>query len=122
MTVIKKPAVYIRSIALSVCVAGAAYARDAAFENAPYMNPSLSVDERLNDLISRMTIEEKIAAVSTMKGFDAYEIRDGKEQYHVNIRSPAYSQKDICDTSEVSMKYRRTPNERCFNRRTDAYG
>ena len=53
-------------------------ARDAAFEKAPYMDASLGIDARLDDLVSRMTLEEKIAAVSTMKGFDAYEIRDGK--------------------------------------------
>ena len=73
-----KSAVHIGCIISSVFMLGAAYARDAAFENAPYMNPALSVDARLDDLVSKMTLEEKIAAVSTMKGFDAYEIRDGE--------------------------------------------
>src|SRR5512133_1389956 len=27
----------------------------------PYQNPSLSVDERVNDLVGRMTVEEKIS-------------------------------------------------------------
>ena len=56
----------------------AAFARDAAFEKAPYMNASLGIDARLDDLVSRMTLEEKIAAISTTKGFSTYEIRDGK--------------------------------------------
>ena len=64
-------------VAAAVAV-GALSARDAALEKAPYMDPRLSVDARLDDLVSRMTLNEKIAAVSTMKGFDAYEIRDGK--------------------------------------------
>lgn len=29
--------------------------------NAPYLNPSLPLDQRLNDLISRMTLEEKVS-------------------------------------------------------------
>lgn len=34
--------------------------------DAPYKNPSLSVDERVEDLLSRMTLEEKIAQITTM--------------------------------------------------------
>ncbi len=41
-------------------------ARDAAFERAPYMDASLSIDARLDDLVSRMTLEEKVAVLSTM--------------------------------------------------------
>ena len=37
-----KSAVHIGCIISSVCMLGVAYARDAAFENAPYMNPALS--------------------------------------------------------------------------------
>lgn len=35
--------------------------QDESLANAPYKNPSLSVDERVQDLVSRMTIEEKAA-------------------------------------------------------------
>jgi beta-glucosidase len=42
------------------------------------MDASLSIDARLDDLVSRMTLEEKVAVLSTMKGFNAYEIRDGE--------------------------------------------
>ena len=65
-------------IVLGALLAASAFARDAAMEKAPYMDASLGVEARLDDLVSRMTLEEKIAAVSTMKGFDAYEVRDGK--------------------------------------------
>ena len=68
-----------KALALSAMFATcAAFARDAAFEKAPYMDASLDIDARLDDLVSRMTLEEKIAAISTTKGFSTYEIRDGK--------------------------------------------
>ena len=51
-----------------------ALARDAALKDAPYLNPALSADARLEDLIGRMTLREKIANLSTTKGFTAYEI------------------------------------------------
>jgi len=53
-------------------------ARDAEFESAPYMNPALSVEERMEDLISKMTVREKVATLCTACGFKMYEIRDGE--------------------------------------------
>ena len=38
----------------------AAHGQDAV-ANAPYMNPALAVDQRVDDLIGRMTLEEKVA-------------------------------------------------------------
>jgi beta-glucosidase len=35
--------------------------RGDSLENAPYKNPNLPVEARLQDLVSRMTIEEKTA-------------------------------------------------------------
>ena len=68
-----------KALVLSALIAPcAAFARDASFEKAPYMDASLGVEARLDDLVSRMTLEEKIAAISTTKGFNTYEIRDGK--------------------------------------------
>ena len=64
--------------AFSAAVAFAAFGREASFETAPYMDASLSIDARLDDLVSRMTLEEKVAVLSTMKCFNAYEIRDGE--------------------------------------------
>ena len=65
-------------ICLSALVAAGALARDPQLANAPYMNPNLSVDERLEDLISRMEMREKVAALCTTSGFKMYEIRDGE--------------------------------------------
>ena len=62
----------------AVFAAFAAFGREASFETAPYMDASLSIDARLDDLVSRMTLEEKVAVLSTMKGFNAYEIRGGE--------------------------------------------
>ena len=59
----------------SVCL----WARDARFENAPYMNPQLSVEERMGDLISRMTLAEKVAQLSTTAGFRMYDITPARE-------------------------------------------
>ena len=63
------------SIVCVLCAAASvAFGRDPALANAPYMDASLGVDARLDDLVSRMTLGEKVAALSTMKGFDAYAI------------------------------------------------
>ncbi|MEK6479773.1 glycoside hydrolase family 3 N-terminal domain-containing protein [Catalinimonas sp. 4WD22] len=44
-----------------------------AQSNPPYKNPELSTDERVNDLISRMTMEEKVGQISTLLGWEMYE-------------------------------------------------
>ena len=62
-------------LALGACTL---FARDAQFANAPYMNPRLSTEERMNDLISKMEMREKVAVLCTTAGFKMYEIRDGE--------------------------------------------
>jgi len=62
----------------------AAFARDAEFAKAPYMDAKLPYEERCRDLISRMTIAEKVAVLSTKPGFGMYEIVDGE------VRPSAY--------------------------------
>jgi len=59
-------------------IAATAFAREARFANAPYMDPKLSAEERCRDLVSRMTLVEKVAALSTTAGYVMYEI-DGDE-------------------------------------------
>ena len=39
----------------------------------PNQNADLPIEERLNDLLSRMTLNEKIAQLLTMKGYSMYE-------------------------------------------------
>jgi beta-glucosidase len=57
------PGRQVRMFALSIIVMFVAVfpsvAQTAQASNAPYLNPSLPVDERVNDLVSRMTLEEK---------------------------------------------------------------
>ena len=53
-------------LALGVCTL---FARDAQFADAPYMNPRLSTEERMNDLISKMEMREKVAVLCTTAGF-----------------------------------------------------
>lgn len=38
--------------------------------NAPYKNPELSIEERVNDLMSRMTLEEKVGQMVQLPVFD----------------------------------------------------
>ena len=44
----------------------------------PYQNPGLSPAERTRDLLSRMTIEEKIGQLLKLDGFRSYEWSDGE--------------------------------------------
>jgi len=47
----------------------------------PYQNPDLPVEERVNDLLSRMTLEEKFWQLFMIPG----DLSDGKEKYHHGI-------------------------------------
>ena len=69
-------------LALGACTI---FARDARFADAPYMNPRLSTEERMNDLISKMEMREKVAVLCTTAGFKMYEIRDGEVHVTKNL-------------------------------------
>ena len=45
---------------ISVCMALPIWSRGMLF---PYRNPELPIEERVEDLLSRMTLEEKLALV-----------------------------------------------------------
>lgn len=47
----------------------------------PYKNPTLSVNERTQDLISRMTVEEKIGQLLCPMGWEMYEKKGDKVSY-----------------------------------------
>ncbi|MGL2987096.1 glycoside hydrolase family 3 N-terminal domain-containing protein [Flavobacterium sp. RSSA_27] len=49
-----------------------------SIKNAPYLNPKLSAQERVNDLMSRMTLEEKIAQMCQYVGLEHIKENEGK--------------------------------------------
>ena len=63
----------------AVAVSLPSRARDAEFANAPYMNPELPAEARMEDLVSRMTLPEKVAQLCTTSGFRMYEITPERE-------------------------------------------
>ena len=56
------------SVGVAAFVAMSAFARDAEFADAPYMNATLPVEERVSDLVSRMTVREKCAQLGMLRG------------------------------------------------------
>lgn len=70
-----KQYLYILILVLSVNVRG--YAQPSVL---PYKNPGLPVESRVKDLLSRMTLEEKIGQLLCPLGWEMYEIR-GQEVY-----------------------------------------
>ena len=69
------------SAVLAAFVHFAAWGREAQFENAPYMDASLAVEERVDDLLSHMTLAEKVAQLCTTSGFRMYEVVDGEIRF-----------------------------------------
>jgi beta-glucosidase len=56
----------------------------SCFQTQPlpdYKNPSLPVETRTQDLLSRMTLEEKVGQLLCPLGWEMYEKRDGKVQH-----------------------------------------
>jgi len=66
-------------------MAGVAVAAEKQ-EILPYKNPKLSVEERLKDLISRMTLEEKVGQLRCTLAWNYYEIRGAGERGKGNAK------------------------------------
>ena len=63
---------YILALAF-LCLSSSAFAQKKTAEKKPvYKNPSFSTEERVKDLIGRMTLEEKVGQLSTLLGWDMY--------------------------------------------------
>jgi len=60
------------------CLAISLSAAKKKKELLPYQNPKLSVEERVNDLIQRMTLEEKVGQLRCTLAWNYYTIK-GKE-------------------------------------------
>ena len=70
----KRILIIVGALCLMAGVAVAAEKQDVL----PYKNPKLSVEERLKDLISRMTLEEKVGQLRCTLAWNYYEIRGAR--------------------------------------------
>ncbi len=59
---IKKPAVFLGALLCAV-IWPASFAQQSS-SSLPYEDPSLPLDQRVNDLVSRMTLEEKVSQLT----------------------------------------------------------
>lgn len=59
--------------------AGLVLARDPQLGQAPYLDASLDIEARMEDLIGRMTLVEKVAQLSTTAGFGMYDITPDRQ-------------------------------------------
>lgn len=58
----------------------------AADKNPPYLNPKLSIDQRTNDLLSRMTLKEKVAQMCQYVGLQ-HQREVAKMRFGPNVNS-----------------------------------
>ena len=66
-------------------------AKKKAKELLPYQNPKLSVEQRVNDLVSRMTLQEKVGQLRCTLAWNYYTIK-GK-----NVEPSELFKKDIAE-------------------------
>ena len=86
---------------LVLAAAATAVARDAEFANAPYMNAALPAEERAEDLISKMSVREKVAVLCTTTGFRS---KDGCELYfHDPMAAVAAFHPEICSYTNLAV-------------------
>ena len=79
------------------------YEKSQKADTAAYLDPKLPVEERLNDLLSRMTLKEKIGQMCQYSGFDSGSkklAREGLVGSFLNIISP----KEIQELQTAAVK------------------
>ena len=87
-------------------------AKKKAKELLPYQNPKLSVEQRVNDLVSRMTLQEKVGQLRCTLAWNYYTIK-GK-----NVEPSELFKKDIAE-GQIGMlwgTYRADPGHRSRSR------
>ena len=93
-----------------------------AKDKLPYKNKALPVEQRVEDLLSRMTLEEKVGQTLCLLGWDSYDIgARSKEQGKRDKVSVSEKFKKEVDTQHVGMywgTYRADP----WTRKTLANG
>ena len=77
------------------CVVGVAFAAKKKKEVLPYQNAALSIDERVQDLMLRMTLEEKIGQLRCTMAWNYYDIVEGGKKV---VPSESFK-KDIAEGS-----------------------
>jgi len=75
--------------------------------NFPYLNPNLSIEQRVQDLLSRMTLEEKFWQLFMIPG----DLSDGKEKYKNGIFGLQIATKSAdSDEAEQMLEYSKSGN------------
>ena len=72
---------------LLTCSALTIQGQNKPSKKAPYKNASLTIDERVNDLLPRMTIEEKVGQLLSPLGWKMYEKTGDKVQVSEHFRA-----------------------------------
>lgn len=68
-----------KTILATGLVAACGISADARTEKGDFLNPGLPVESRVNDLLSRMTVEEKVGQLLCPLGWEMYEIKSPKK-------------------------------------------
>ncbi|MFI8377287.1 glycoside hydrolase family 3 N-terminal domain-containing protein [Leeuwenhoekiella sp. NPDC079379] len=68
-------------------------AQDKILANADYKNPKLAVEQRVSDLVNRMTIEEKVGQLTTLLGWKMYTKTGDKVKASQELKNAIQNQK-----------------------------
>ena len=91
------------SLALCLAAASAFTATKPKAKNLPpYKNASLSTDARVADLLSRMTLEEKVGQLRCTMAWNYYEIKESKRKEKSEVAVSESFRKDI-DEEHIGM-------------------
>ena len=92
-------------LSLALCLAAASAftaTKPKAKDLPPYKNASLSTDARVADLLSRMTLEEKVGQLRCTMAWNYYEIKESKRKEKSEVAVSESFRKDI-DEEHIGM-------------------